>query len=262
METRNIVQVAEDLLRETEEKKEAISAFDFKMVTFSLCDKDYAIDIMHIKEIAKAGKFTYVPNTLPFVLGVYNLRGEIIPILDLRIFFNIDVPKRDENKLENLLILNYNLFNYSLRSALFGEFFYTGGEGFAVLCIVFAYAFCIILAIALVKCLLVFIKYKKGESQVNKGGSIIDFKDFIFLFLLVQSQVLPEMFFYVKMPYACTMDFRYIMPIIPAIAIITGVSMKVLKEEGSAFAINLNKALTLSIIALFTCTTLFYCVAG
>ncbi len=106
METRNIVQVAEDLLRETEEKKEAISAFDFKMVTFSLCDKDYAIDIMHIKEIAKAGKFTYVPNTLPFVLGVYNLRGEIIPILDLRIFFNIDVPKRDENKLENLLILN------------------------------------------------------------------------------------------------------------------------------------------------------------
>ena len=106
METRNIVQVAEELLRETEEKKEAISAFDFKMVTFSLCDKDYAIDIMHVKEIAKAGRFTYVPNTLPFVLGVYNLRGEIIPILDLRIFFNIDVPERDENKLENLLILN------------------------------------------------------------------------------------------------------------------------------------------------------------
>ena len=106
METSNIVQVAEELLRETEEKKEAISAFDFKMVTFSLCDKDYAIDIMHVKEIAKAGRFTYVPNTLPFVLGVYNLRGEIIPILDLRIFFNIDVPERDENKLENLLILN------------------------------------------------------------------------------------------------------------------------------------------------------------
>lgn len=190
-----------------------------------------------------------------------------------RLFFTFDLseyfgqiycsPFYDVDASGNIISYNnYNLFNYSLRSALFGEFFYTGGEGFAVLCIVFAYAFCIILAIALVKCLLVFIKSKKGESQVNKGGSIIDFKDFIFLFLLVQSQVLPEMFFYVKMPYACTMDFRYIMPIIPAIAIITGVSMKVLKEEGSAFAINLNKALTLSIIALFTCTTLFYCVAG
>ncbi len=86
--------------------KEASSIVDYKMVTFSLAGKDYAIDIMHVKEIAKAGRFTYVPNTLPFVLGVYNLRGEIIPILDLRLFFNIDVPERDENKLENLLILN------------------------------------------------------------------------------------------------------------------------------------------------------------
>ncbi len=75
------------------------------MVTFSLAGKDYSIDIMHVKEIAKAGRFTYVPNALPFVLGVYNLRGEIIPILDLRLFFNIEVPERDENKLENMLIL-------------------------------------------------------------------------------------------------------------------------------------------------------------
>lgn len=82
------------------------SVIDFKMVTFSLAGKDYAIDIMHVKEIAKAGRFTYVPNTLPFVLGVYNLRGDIIPILDLRLFFNIDVPERDENQLENLLILS------------------------------------------------------------------------------------------------------------------------------------------------------------
>lgn len=82
------------------------SIVDYKMVTFSLAEKDYAIDIMHVKEIAKAGRFTYVPNTLPFVLGVYNLRGDIIPILDLRLFFNIEVPERDDNKLENLLILN------------------------------------------------------------------------------------------------------------------------------------------------------------
>lgn len=87
-------------------QKENTSLIDFKMVTFSLSGKDYSIDIMHIKEIAKAGRFTYVPNTLPFVLGVYNLRGEIIPILDLRLFFNIEVPEREDNKMENLLILN------------------------------------------------------------------------------------------------------------------------------------------------------------
>ena len=101
----NVIKTAEDLNEALQEKKEAASYVDFKMVTFSLAEKDYAIDIMYVKEIAKAGRFTYVPNTLPFVLGVYNLRGEIIPILDLRLFFNIEVPKRDEKKLENLLIL-------------------------------------------------------------------------------------------------------------------------------------------------------------
>ena len=93
---------------QTGEKKENAVLIDFKMVTFSLAGKDYGIDIMYIKEIAKAGRFTYVPNVLPFVLGVYNLRGEIIPILDLRLFFNIEVPPRQENKLENMLILSVN----------------------------------------------------------------------------------------------------------------------------------------------------------
>ena len=106
MSTENETLVATELAQQLEEKKENASIVDFKMVTFSLADKDYSIDIMHVKEIAKAGRFTYVPNTLPFVLGVYNLRGEIIPILDLRIFFNIEVPPRDENKLENMLILS------------------------------------------------------------------------------------------------------------------------------------------------------------
>mgnify|MGYP004447012095 CR=1 FL=1 len=106
MSAENEVLVATDVASEVDENKENSSVIDFKMVTFSLAGKDYSIDIMHVKEIAKAGRFTYVPNTLPFVLGVYNLRGEIIPILDLRLFFNIDIPPRDENKLENMLILS------------------------------------------------------------------------------------------------------------------------------------------------------------
>lgn len=92
-------------IEQTRDHNDSAVMIDFKMVTFSLAEKDYSIDIMHVKEIAKAGRFTYVPNTLPFVLGVYNLRGEIIPILDLRLFFNIEVPPRDPNKLENMLIL-------------------------------------------------------------------------------------------------------------------------------------------------------------
>ena len=90
--------------QEIAEKKEKLAQIDYKMVTFSLAGKDYAIDIMKVKEIAKAGRFTYVPNTLPFVLGVYNLRGDIIPIVDLRLFFNIEVEERSDSSLENMLI--------------------------------------------------------------------------------------------------------------------------------------------------------------
>ena len=87
-------------------KQDNMVVVDYKMVTFSLAGKDYAIDIMKVKEIAKAGRFTYVPNALPFVLGVYNLRGEIIPIIDLRLFFNIEMPEREYDALENMLIVS------------------------------------------------------------------------------------------------------------------------------------------------------------
>ena len=93
-------EVQEDYVREH------TSVIDFKMITFSLAEKDYAIDIMKVKEIAKANNFTYVPNTAPFVLGVYNLRGDIIPIIDLRIFFNIPVKQRAKDTIESMVIIN------------------------------------------------------------------------------------------------------------------------------------------------------------
>ena len=102
----NIAAEKEETVRENEARTERVAVIDYKMVTFSLAGKDYAIDIMQVKEIAKAGRFTYVPNTSPFVLGVYNLRGEIIPIIDLRIFFNIPTKARENDALESMLIIS------------------------------------------------------------------------------------------------------------------------------------------------------------
>ncbi len=78
---------------------------DFKMITFALAGKEYGVDIMNVKEIAKASRFTYVPNASPFVRGVYNLRGEIISVIDLRIFFHLPAERKEEEALENLIIL-------------------------------------------------------------------------------------------------------------------------------------------------------------
>jgi purine-binding chemotaxis protein CheW len=89
---------------ELQEHKDRVDNVNFKMVTFSLAGKDYGVDIMNVKEIAKADKFTYVPNAVSYVRGVYNLRGDIIPIIDLRTFFHLPVDTKADG-LENMLIL-------------------------------------------------------------------------------------------------------------------------------------------------------------
>jgi purine-binding chemotaxis protein CheW len=79
---------------------------DFKMVTFTLAGRQYAINIMKVKEISKANRFTFVPNTLAFVEGVYNLRGEIITIINLRKMFRLPSVTREAEALENIIILH------------------------------------------------------------------------------------------------------------------------------------------------------------
>ena len=92
---------------ELQEQKERAETVDFKMITFSLAGKDYGVDIMNVKEIAKADKFTFVPNAASFVRGVYNLRGDIIPIIDLRTFFHLPQDRKSDGH-ENMLILRIN----------------------------------------------------------------------------------------------------------------------------------------------------------
>jgi purine-binding chemotaxis protein CheW len=84
---------------------EKVENIDFKMVAFSLGGKDYSIDIMKVREISKATHFTYVPNSLPYVRGVYNLRGDIISIIDLRTMFNLPSVKTDKDGSDELIIL-------------------------------------------------------------------------------------------------------------------------------------------------------------
>jgi len=102
-----VIKDLEQVNAELQEQKERAENVDFKMVTFSLSGKDYGVDIMNVKEIAKADKFTYVPNAASFVRGVYNLRGDIIPIIDLRQFFHLPMDHKKDT-IENMLILHIN----------------------------------------------------------------------------------------------------------------------------------------------------------
>ena len=61
-----------------------------KYLTFSLGNEEYGIGILKIKEIIGTMPITSVPQTPQFVKGVTNLRGKVIPVVDLRLRFGMD----------------------------------------------------------------------------------------------------------------------------------------------------------------------------
>ncbi len=60
-----------------------------KYLTFVLGDEEYGIDITRVKEIIGVMAVTHIPRTPPFIKGVINLRGKVIPVIDLRLKFGM-----------------------------------------------------------------------------------------------------------------------------------------------------------------------------
>ncbi len=67
-----------------------------KYLTFSLGKEEYGIPIGRVKEIIGMMEITEVPRTPPFIRGVINLRGKIIPLMDLRLKFGLQEKEYTE----------------------------------------------------------------------------------------------------------------------------------------------------------------------
>jgi len=67
-----------------------------EFLSFVLGDEHYALDITTVKEIRGYEQVTRVANAPPYIKGVINLRGDIVPIIDLRIKFNVGEPTYNE----------------------------------------------------------------------------------------------------------------------------------------------------------------------
>ena len=79
---------------------------NIQLVSFRLGEELYAIDVLKIEEIIRFADITAVPRRENFVLGVMNLRGKIIPVVDLRIRFNLD--KFDFDKDTCIVVVNFD----------------------------------------------------------------------------------------------------------------------------------------------------------
>jgi purine-binding chemotaxis protein CheW len=88
----------------------ADSDSQFQLVTFQLGEELYGVDIMDVKEIVKLSEVRPIPNAPYYVEGIFNLRREIIPVINLHKRFRLkklEVPEDESSDFEGgFIILN------------------------------------------------------------------------------------------------------------------------------------------------------------
>lgn len=68
-----------------------------QLVTFHVGNEEFGVDILEVREINRMMEITRVPHSPDFVEGVVNLRGQVIPVVDLRKRFRLEALARDKN---------------------------------------------------------------------------------------------------------------------------------------------------------------------
>jgi chemotaxis signal transduction protein/chemotaxis regulatin CheY-phosphate phosphatase CheZ len=76
-----------------------------QLVGMKLGEEEYAIDVLKIQEIIRTMEITIVPRSDSFILGVINLRGRVIPVIDLRVRFNLE--KMDFDKDTRIIVVRF-----------------------------------------------------------------------------------------------------------------------------------------------------------
>ena len=79
-----------ELAKKMDQAVKVMAKREGKYLTFTLAEEEYGIGILKIKEIIGMMPITSVPRTPEFVKGVINLRGKVIPVLDLRLRFGMN----------------------------------------------------------------------------------------------------------------------------------------------------------------------------
>ncbi|CAK7033490.1 MAG: Chemotaxis protein CheW [Desulfovibrio sp.] len=77
-----------------------------QLVTFSIGEEEFGVDILKVQEIIRTMEITKVPRAQDFVEGVINLRGKVIPIIDLRRRFGF--ASKEHDKHTRIIVIEIN----------------------------------------------------------------------------------------------------------------------------------------------------------
>jgi purine-binding chemotaxis protein CheW len=89
----------------SEEKKTELSEL-LQLVSFKIGEEEFGIEILKVQEIIKMMAITKIPNTPEFIEGIINLRGRIIPVVDLRI--KLGLAKQSHTKSTRIVVVELN----------------------------------------------------------------------------------------------------------------------------------------------------------
>ena len=81
-----------------------------QQLTFSLAGEEYGVDILSVREIRGWTRVTRIPQTPGYVLGVLNLRGAIVPVMDLRLRFGLEREGYGDNTVMIVVAVAERLF--------------------------------------------------------------------------------------------------------------------------------------------------------
>jgi len=81
----------------------AASGAMLELLEFHLADERYALETRYVQEAHPLRELTPLPGTPPFVLGIVNVRGRILPVLDLKKFF--ELPERGITDLHRIILV-------------------------------------------------------------------------------------------------------------------------------------------------------------
>ena len=85
-----------------EQRKQQLSGEVIQVVSFQLGNEEYGVDISQVQEIIRMVEITHVPRAPRFMEGVINLRGQLIPIIDLRTRFGM--PRISATKSTRIIV--------------------------------------------------------------------------------------------------------------------------------------------------------------
>lgn len=80
-----------------------------QLVSFRLGEEEYALDVMNVHEINRISEVTRVPKAPYFVEGVMNLRGNILPVINLRKRFGFPPPTTDPEEARTIVVFHEGL---------------------------------------------------------------------------------------------------------------------------------------------------------